>query len=218
MLQVLKSLKVPFAGELDSLDIQEVSAMMEIQAVRISIDTVNWPKFPYKPVVVVDIARGKSDLYLHYFVRGLSLKALANRDGEYVHTDSCVEFFMRREDESGYANFEFNCRGICYAARGGGERNERICLTDKEYKKIRRFSTVRGDAFPEKKGLYIWDVTVAIPFELMGLDREKLPEKVFGNFYKCADETAWPHYLSWNPIPLSAPNFHCPDYFGEIYL
>ncbi|MDR2149107.1 MAG: hypothetical protein LBE91_21925 [Tannerella sp.] len=214
----MKSLRVPFINQLDNLDIQDVSGIMETEAVRISIDTVNWKEFPYKPVTVADIARGKNDLYLHYFVRGLSLKALAVRDGEYVHTDSCVEFFMRREDEPGYTNFEFNCRGICYANRSVMNRNERIPLTDREYTKIRRFCTVQGDAFPEISGLYAWDVTVAIPFELMGLDGEKLPEKIFGNFYKCADETANPHYLSWNPIPLPAPSFHCPDYFGEIYL
>jgi hypothetical protein len=191
---------------------------MKAKATHFSIDTANWKDFSYKPVTVADIARGENDLYLHYFVRGLSLKALADRDGQHVHTDSCVEFFMRREYELGYTNFEFNCRGICYATRGGMIRNERIHLTDNEYRKIRRFSTVQGDAFPEKAGIYSWDLTVAIPFELMDLDIKKLPNNIFGNFYKCADETANPHYLSWNPIPLPAPNFHCPDYFGRIYF
>ncbi|MDR1556412.1 MAG: hypothetical protein LBS88_05185, partial [Tannerellaceae bacterium] len=35
---------------------------------------------------------------------------------------------------------------------------------------------------------------------------------------KCADDTDTPHYLSWNPIAVSAPDFHRPDFFGEIYF
>lgn len=57
---------------------------------------------------------------------------------------------------------------------------------------------------------------VAIPFRLMGVDPSALPEKIFGNFCKCADETAYPHYLTWNPIDLPQPNYHCPEFFGEI--
>jgi hypothetical protein len=52
----------------------------------------------------------------------------------------------------------------------------------------------------------------------MGLDAENLPDKIFGNFYKCADDTENPHFLSWNPILLATPNFHCPDYFGGIFF
>ncbi|WP_262895053.1 carbohydrate-binding family 9-like protein, partial [Parabacteroides distasonis] len=27
-----------------------------------------------------------------------------------------------------------------------------------------------------------------------------------------------PHFVSWSPIDLPEPNFHCPEFFGEIYL
>jgi hypothetical protein len=214
---LLKSIKVPYIPESDGVEIRDVSEMMETKGVRQHIDVVNWTDFSYKPIAVFDIARGDKYLYVHFFVRGLSLKATAEEDGDYVHTDSCVEFFMRREGESGYTNFEFNCRGICHAARGTS-RNERIRFTHGEYDKIRRCSSVKCDAFPEKKGICSWELSVAIPFELMGLEAGNLPDKIFGNFYKCADETENPHFLSWNPIPLASPNFHCPDYFGEIFL
>jgi hypothetical protein len=52
----------------------------------------------------------------------------------------------------------------------------------------------------------------------MGLDAKNLPEKIRGNFYKCADDTEMPHFVSWSPIHLPTPNFHCPDFFGEIYF
>jgi hypothetical protein len=38
------------------------------------------------------------------------------------------------------------------------------------------------------------------------------------NFYKCGDETPEPHFLSWNPIDLPKPNFHVPQFFGQLEL
>ncbi|MDR1097651.1 MAG: hypothetical protein LBL57_05925, partial [Tannerella sp.] len=210
----MKSLKVPYVPALDSLEPENIALQMETEALREHIDTVNWKEYPYKPVVVFDIARGDRELYLHYFVRGLSLRAMADKDGEFVHPDSCVEFFMRRENDLSYTNFEFNCIGTCYAARGMN-RNARTPFKPDEYKKIRRYTTVQCESFPEKKGIHAWDLTVAIPFELMGLDSSGLPDLIRGNFYKCADETSNPHYVTWSPIDLPSPDYHCPEHFGK---
>jgi len=213
----MKKLKIPYAPFLDGLELREAAQRMETDALRQHIDVINWQEFPYKPVVVVDIARDDKELYLHYFVRGLSLRAMAGQDGEYVHPDSCVEFFMRQEDSLNYTNFEFNCIGTCLAARGEGRHN-RIPFTSDEYKKIRRYATVQSPPFPEKTGIYDWELTVAIPFDLMGLSASNLPAKIRGNFYKCADETANSHYVTWNPIALPSPDYHCPEHFGELYF
>jgi len=211
----MKTLNIPYVPSLDGLDLRNVAERMETDALRQSVDIVNWNEYPYKPITVFDIARGEKDLYLHFFVRGLSLRAMADEDGEYVHPDSCVEFFMRKADELYYTNFEFNCIGTCLAARGQG-RHDRVPFVSSEYKKIRRYTTVQREAFAEKKGVHAWELTVAIPIELMGLDASNLPDKIRGNFYKCADETANPHYVTWSPINLPAPDYHCPEHFGEI--
>jgi len=44
----------------------------------------------------------------------------------------------------------------------------------------------------------------------------ELPDKLEGNFYKCADETSTPHYVSWSEISTAAPDFHKPEFFGEL--
>ncbi len=36
------------------------------------------------------------------------------------------------------------------------------------------------------------------------------------NFYKCGDETAVPHYGAWSPIDTPQPDFHRPEFFGEV--
>ena len=51
-----------------------------------------------------------------------------------------------------------------------------------------------------------------------GVRSSNLPEKILGNFYKCADETMNPHFVSWSPIDLPEPNFHCPEFFGNIHF
>ncbi|MDR1675766.1 MAG: hypothetical protein LBR86_04790 [Tannerella sp.] len=213
-----KKLTVPYLPALDGASLSDASALMELHATRESIDVLNWrAAFPYKPVVVFDVARGAADLYIHYFVRGLSLRATADRDGIFVHQDSCVEFFMRRDGEMNYINFEFNCIGTCYARRQTS-RKDGVLLAAEEFRSIRRYTSVQCEAFDEKRGLYAWELTLAIPFRVMGLDPGNLPEKIFGNFYKCADGTEHPHYVTWNPIDLPAPDYHCPKFFGEIYL
>ena len=57
-----------------------------------------------------------------------------------------------------------------------------------------------------------------IPLSILGLDTDHKPEKLLGNFYKCGDATEMPHYLSWNPIQTERPDFHRPEFFGELYL
>jgi hypothetical protein len=36
------------------------------------------------------------------------------------------------------------------------------------------------------------------------------------NLYKCADATSHPHWLTWSKVDYNRPNFHLPDYFGEL--
>lgn len=114
-------------------------------------------------------------------------------------------------------NFEFNCIGTCDAARRLS-REEKTSLTDEEYKSIIRYSSLENKTFNEKKGIYDWELLVAIPLSVMGLDPQNLPEKILANFYNCADDTEYPHFVSWNPIDLPNPDFHCPKFFGELYF
>ena len=71
-----------------------------------------------------------------------------------------------------------------------------------------------------REGPQEWTLTIAIPKRLYAqadLDLTSFSGRtVRANFYKCGDDTAVPHYLSWNPIPIPKPNFHTPEHFGEI--
>jgi len=36
------------------------------------------------------------------------------------------------------------------------------------------------------------------------------------NFYKCADKTSHPHWLTWALVDYPRPKFHLPEFFGRI--
>jgi hypothetical protein len=219
----MNKLKIPYLPALDVLDMSSVDFLLENKSYRDYINVVNWKeKYPYKPIVVFDVARSDVYLYIRFFVKGSSLKAIYSEDGDPVYEDSCVEFFMKKEGDDEYMNFEFNCIGTCDASRRHS-RDIKKPLTASEYNSIRRYTLVESKPFEnkpfdERKKVYAWELIVAIPLRLMGLDPKNLPEKIRGNFYKCADKTETPHYLSWNPIATPEPDFHRTEFFGELYF
>ena len=65
-----------------------------------------------------------------------------------------------------------------------------------------------------------WAVTYTLPFALIEalFGRPLAPGAAMrGNFYKC-DESIHPHFGSWNPVVAPAPDFHWPEYIGEMRL
>jgi len=214
----MKTLKVPFLPELDKLELKSLGEIMTEKACHDRIAINDWQnQFPYTPKVSFDVARSESRFYIRYNVEGNSLKALYDKDGSPVHLDSCVEFFMQIPGDEHYRNFEFNCIG-CSEASIRLSRDIKEDLTENEYKSILRFPSLKKETFAERLGVFSWNILISIPFEVMGLNPKALPEKIFGNFYKCADDTKDPHFLSWSPIDLPNPDFHCPKFFGTINL
>ena len=66
--------------------------------------------------------------------------------------------------------------------------------------------------------IFGWSVGMCVPFDLIGADPDNLPSSIRANFYKCADKSAHPHFLSWSPIDVPSPDFHRPEFFGELIL
>lgn len=215
----MKTLSIPFLPELELLSAEGASLLLDDLGTRFSVETLNWPHlFGYKPITFVSAGHNGSDLYFMYQVHGNCLRAVNTRDNQNVHEDSCVEFFVQVPGSDLYYNFEFNCSGVCKAARHFGTRDQFEYLTEEERALIDRHSSIGRRAFNEINGLFSWELTVKIPLKLLGIQAGMLPKKLLGNFYKCADATSQPHYVSWNPIKTDKPDFHRPEFFGEIHL
>ena len=163
------------------------------------------------PLTNVYAAYNDTSIFVFMETAETELRALARGFG-FVHTDSCMEFFLSPDPSSPhYINWEFNPAGAMYLSIGT-ERNNRTKLPQENY---REFFQLRTAVFD--KG---WNLEYCIPFSFLQRFFPLLEIKtgcvMRGNFYKCGDETAHPHYGCWSPIHLSEPDFHCPDFFGTF--
>jgi len=212
-------LTLPRIDVLDTLsDADAISALLDDKGARGEIACVNWPdKFPYRPMTSFSAAYSGDAIYVDFLVRCNYLRAENYENQSPVSQDSCVEFFVEPVEGGDYWNFEFNCIGTINASHRHERRNPTRLSAD-ELAMVRRYASCGSRPFMEIEGLFTWNLLVVVPLRLIGLDADNLPEKVRGNFYKCASATSEPHYLSWKPIETDNPDFHRPEFFGDIYF
>ena len=184
---------------------------------QLAINQVNWPyEFPKLLPVTVHVAHDNEKIYLYYQVQGEELRAINTKDFQSVWEDSCVEFFVQRKGEKSYRNFEFNVHGVLLASqRESKESAEK--LSHETMSSIVRFTTIKHYYSAELE-VSDWTLYTEIPKQAIGfsIDEEMSHHSIRANFYKCGDETTESHFISWNPIDLPKPNFHVPQFFGEL--
>lgn len=194
-----------------------VAETLDLEIEPLQLEAVNWPEFPYKPDVSVQIAYNEDELFLRYQVSEQTVKAELTDNNGRVWTDSCVEFFLSPEGNDEYYNLEMNCIGTTLLGfRKKGE--PAIHATDEQIATIRRISTLGDSPFPERNKQTEWQITIGIPWEAFFKHTIKLlpGKKMRGNFYKCGDELSVPHFVSWTKIKTDKPNFHTPEFFGGL--
>lgn len=211
-------LSVPYLPELDNLAPDEAVKMLDEQGARQTIERLNWKEqYPYRPLTAISIAHSGKYIYIDFVVRCNYLRAVNYENNSSVHQDSCVEFFVCPDGKLPYYNFEFNCIGTIHAACRQ-DRNNGTPLSDDKLQRVLRYPSCGTRPFNELEGMFTWNLLVAIPLDLLGLVYENKPIAMKGNFYKCADLTAMPHFLSWAPINTPEPDFHRPEFFADIVL
>ena len=184
------------------------------------IDQVNWPaSFPEKPEVSVEVSNDHDAIYLKWHVKGAQLRAVTTEDQGPVWEDSCVEVFCQVPGDRHYMNFECNCIGAMVGSRRLGRAEDVKPFSSDEMGQITRNCSFPKEAFEEKDGVFEWTVELTIPLKMIFQGQTPVfPQVLRANFYKCADKTKRPHFVSWQPIDLPKPDFHCPQFFGEIIL
>lgn len=135
-----------------------------------------------------------------------------------VYQDSCMECFLNLYPGEGkrYLNFEVNSSGtmLCQA---GDCKSERTFL---------RSLGIEPPKVTVRREDWYWEICYIIPFSLIrktygkrDVSHDFRPGAMIkGNFYKCGDLTEYPHYGSWRRIGVKTPDFHQPDFFGEIEI
>ncbi|MCB9075938.1 MAG: hypothetical protein H6552_10445 [Chitinophagales bacterium] len=183
----------------------------------ITIDNYLWSENSYKPRVEAKVCYNDRNLFVNLKSYEVEITAKYTEINDPVHKDSCVEFFVNLFPckTNKYFNFEVNPIGTMHI--GFGAVGSRIHLPIEDVKKVRINSTISKPIIGEY-GNNFWEIYYRIPISLF----EKYYELKFnsdnaiGNFYKCGDEAKYNHYGVWNNIDSEKPNFHQPNYFGDL--
>lgn len=209
---------IPYLPTLQGLSLEAIADALSARAASCEIACASWQaEYPYQPHTTVHLARTEAFLYALFIVEAEQVRALHTCDLEAVCEDSCVEFFLANADNTRYWNFEFNAIGTCNASVRKDKKTDVRRLSEAELQSIVRYPSLGNAPIADTDATVAWSLLVGIPMALIGCEG-KVPPTLRGNFYKCGDKTARPHYLSWSPIPVPTPNFHLPQYFGELKL
>ena len=178
------------------------------------IDSFRWMANGYEPRTEASMVcvRGQGFLArLTSFERDLRCEC-HEQDGA-VCRDSCLEFFINFAPEKGgnYLNLEVNPIGTLHCKIGPGRAGR--SLVPQEIERPHVNCTIQPDR---------WSADIFIPIAsveaLFGKNTFPAGDLLRGNFYKCGDDTAFPHYGMWNPVQTERPDFHRPEYFGVFVI
>ena len=180
-----------------------------------ALTEVPWSEYPYRPSVNFKIAHTSDSMLLKYEVKEKHVKAEYRNTNDPVYNDSCVEFFLSF-DGTHYYNLEFNCMGTGLIGYGDADKGRRQRLPKRTVEQVKTYSSINAGSSLDKE----WRLLLDIPFTVFEADAivTLAGVRCTGNFYKCGDELPTPHFVSWNKIDHPSPNFHLPQFFGELYF
>ena len=192
----------------------------EIPALEIA--AYSGAKPAYVPHTQVKLAYDTEALYVIFHVEDRYVRAVAQNYQDAVFEDSCVEFFFTpgKDMSQGYFNLEVNCGGTALCHHQKGRRVEDVPVAAADFAQVKICRTLPKIVEPEIEEPVTWVVEYRMPFGIFsGYTQVDFPHTGTvwrANLYKCAENNSHPHWLSWAPIDTPAPDFHRPEFFGQL--
>jgi hypothetical protein len=193
----------------------------DIESIKINLS--HWPvQSEHIPYTEAKLQYDAAHLYVIFRVHDCYVRAVTSQINGEVWKDSCVEFFFAPNPDKPYAyfNLEANCCGILLAQCHTGPRQNSRFLDVEDCHRINIDSSASGPIRNEIAKSLTWTLEYVVPFELLAryADIMKPVRGVtwYGNFYKCADDCSYPHWMAWSSINSEELDFHRPDYFGVL--
>jgi hypothetical protein len=178
----------------------------------------------HRPGVLAKLAYDDNALYIIFRVDDRYVRAVAEKYQDPVYKDSCVEFFFTPGSTAdlgrSYFNIEINCGGTMLFW-WHPEGKEAIPVAPQDCDSVHIGHTLPKIVDPEIEAPTTWTLEYRLPFSAVrkycpGASRPE-PNAVWkANFYKCADATSHPHWLTWSFVDHPTPQFHLPEYFGTL--
>ncbi|MBU1168463.1 MAG: carbohydrate-binding family 9-like protein [Proteobacteria bacterium] len=176
----------------------------------------------HRPVTRFKIAWDHHLVCVIFEVQDRYVRAVAKDYQDPVYQDSCVEFFFSPNPhvDSGYFNLEINCGGTGLFEFHPSTGGDVVPMPLDAFKRISILPTLGRNIDPEMRTPTTWSVEYTLPVDILADYCPVTPpaKGVFwrGNFYKCADASSHPHWLTWAPVDFPRPRFHLPEYFGWL--
>ena len=176
----------------------------------------------HRPLTRFKIAYSPGSINLIFQVSDHYVRAVAGHYQGPVYQDSCVEFFFSPGPsvDRGYFNLEINCCGTALFEFHPAGTGECLKIPEKAFQKITIVPSLEGPVEPEIQRPLAWSVACRLPIDILRPYSDvTLPSPGAcwrANFYKCADKTSRPHWLTWAPVHFPTPRFHLPEYFGLL--
>ena len=173
----------------------------------------HWEKNDYKPETYAWMGWNGAGLHVLMASREPEIRSVVAVDGGDSYTDSCMEcFVMPKPDISmRYVNIELTPRPATHIGVGEGRHARKV------------FSIV-PNGFNPSASVYDgawWAVSYTIPTGFLNEHFDFTPKSgdvMHGNFYKCGEATAQPHYGMWQPYAIEKPDYHRPELFGTLII
>ena len=178
----------------------------------------------HRPRTRAKVLYDDGGIYVLFRVADRYVRCVRTEHQSHVYRDSCVEFFAQPNPGGGYFNFEFNCVGTMLLyfmpnpPRGPSGKLEGYQVLAPEELATIRVNHSLPDDVAEIAGPVEWWLEYFVPDALMERYAGPLGPPVErhwrGNFYKCGDDTAHPHWAAWSPVERL--DFPQPHHFGSL--
>jgi hypothetical protein len=161
-------------------------------------------------------------LYVIFRVEDRYVKAVAQGYQSPVYLDSCVEFFFTpgTDVSQGYFNLETHCGGALLFQHQTARGKDTVRIADSDLDQIEVAHSLPSLITDEIQEPTTWTLEYRLPLSIIAKYApwtKPCPGAVWkANFYKCADNTSHPHWLTWSPVNRPEPDFHRPEFFGAL--
>lgn len=176
----------------------------------------------HRPVTQARLAYDDLALYLIFRVADRFVRVAHKHPQAPVCEDSCVEFFFTPGTRlaDGYFNLEVNAGGTAYFSHRQSRKIAVREIAAADLQQVRIAHSLTADASEERPDPIVWTIEYAIPFSMLAtyapVDIPASGTRWRANFYKCADQSSHPHWLTWATIDNPYPDFHRPEFFGTL--
>ena len=176
----------------------------------------------HQPDVQAKVAYDKEAIYVIFQVKDRHVRCVTEQYQGSVYKDSCVEFFFTpaADVSRGYFNLEMNCIGTALFKFHDTRNDSLVEVSKADFDKVKVAHSVSSPVIDEIREPTTWTVEYRIPFGILNkyvnLTRPAPGVEWKANFYKIANDSSHPHWLTWSKVDLPKPDFHRPEFFGTL--